>query len=208
MIFCYTSYHSSLNSLPGPGPEYLRHPRYSKSTLTTIETLKTIEDLLFAPVEYPLIPHSTPDATFTENNSNSPQFETPQLMLLTETPPSRPLMPTYPPVPIDNPLSLLERPHSPIKLFHLLSHLPSTAPISTHPPISPIPIPVMTTTHMPLVNNREAPRFFNDVTGFDSFFNQVEELASPTRACEDLLLISSTTHSFSFHFPLYHHPLT
>ena len=26
--------------------------------------------------------------------------------------------------------------------------------------------------------------------------------------CEDLLLISSTTHSFSSHFSLYHHPLT
>ena len=50
-------------------------------------------------------------------------------------------MPTYPPVPIDNPLSLLERPHSPIELFRLLSRLPSTTPIPTHPPVSPISVP-------------------------------------------------------------------
>ena len=40
----------------------------------------------------------------------------------------------------------------------------------------------MTTIHMPSVNSREAPRFSDDVTGFDSFFNEVKELAGPTRA--------------------------
>ena len=40
----------------------------------------------------------------------------------------------------------------------------------------------MATTHMPSVNSREAPRFSDDVTGFDSFFDEVEELAGPARA--------------------------
>ena len=119
-------------------------------TLDTFQTLQTIENLIFADRSYPPTPHPTPDNSFDiESSSATPSFSTPQ--------PSPPSTPTHPPVSV-------------------LPPLPVTPPTST---VNIPPTPAMAKDfHMPMAHSRDAPKFVDDASGFDAFFEDVEELAA------------------------------
>ena len=61
----------------------------------------------------------------------------------------------------------------------LLTH-PTHPPDTQSPPRTPTPV-MTSTVNMPMANSREAPRFASDSSSFDTFFEDVEELATRSK---------------------------